>query len=144
MTAGTKICLLDVSVLVALSWPGHQFHEAVQRWFARNAPKGWATCPIVQAGFVRIVSNPAFSPHAVSVADAVSALRGTISHPAHQFWADEISFHDALRFLKGLTGHKQVTDAYLVGLAIHHRGRLATTDRRIAEISSVGTVELIS
>ena len=137
-------CLLDVSVLVALSWPGHQFHEAVQHWFARNASKGWATCPIVEAGFVRILSNPAFSPRAVSPAEAISALQVTVQHPAHQFWADDISFPDALRFLKGpLTGHKQIMDAYLVGLAIHKRGRLATTDRGIAGIAPAGLIELI-
>jgi predicted nucleic acid-binding protein len=44
--------LLDVNVLVALMWPDHDFHEVVQAWFGQNARKGWASCPITQAGFV--------------------------------------------------------------------------------------------
>lgn len=137
--------LLDVNLVVALSWPGHQFHETVQRWFAHHAPKGWATCPIVEAGFVRIVSNPAFSPRAVSPSEAVSALRGTVNHPAHQFWPDSIAFADAVRFLRGpLTGHRQITDAYLVGLAIHKKGKLATLDRGMLQIAPPGAVELVS
>lgn len=138
-------CLLNVSTLLALSWPGHASHEPVQRWFARNATKGWATCPMVEAGFVRIICNPAFSPRAVSPADAVSALRGTVSHPAHQFWSDDISFVEAVSLMQGpLSGHQQVTDAYLVALAIHHRGRLATLDRRMAQLAPAGAVEVIA
>jgi hypothetical protein len=127
-----KAYLLDVNVLVALSWPAHQFHASVQRWFGRNAEKGWATCPIVEAGFVRIVSNPAFSPDAVSPADALDALRVTVQHPGHQFWADDISLPDALRNLETkLFGHQQITDAYLLALAIHHRGKLVTLDKQL-------------
>ena len=138
-------CLLDVNVLLALSWPGHEFHERVQRWFACNAPKGWATCPIVEAGFVRIISNPSFSPNAISPAEAIGALRVMMNHPGHQFWPDEISFPEALRFLKPpLMGPKQVTDAYLVGLAIHRRGRLATTDRGMVQAAPTAAVELIT
>jgi len=54
-------CLLDVNVLIALLWPPHEAHARTQRWFATNADQGWATCAMTQAGFVRIVSNPAFS-----------------------------------------------------------------------------------
>jgi uncharacterized protein len=127
--------LLDVSVLIALSWPGHQFHQKVQSWFGRNSPKGWATCPIVQAGFVRIVSNPAFSPRAVSPLEAVGALQITVGHPTHQFWPDSISLPDAVEMLHGpVKGHQQITDAYLVALAVKNRGKLATLDRGIARL----------
>lgn len=136
--------LLDVNVLLALSWPGHKFHELAQKWFARNAPKGWATCPMVQAGFVRIVSNPAFSPRAVSPKEALEALRINTSHPKHQFWPDDVSLASGLGNLKDrLLGHQQVTDAYLVELAIHHRGKLATMDRGIGGWGIPTVVELI-
>ena len=124
--------LLDVNVLVALAWPGHEDHERVQTWFARNADTGWATCPFTESAFVRIVSNPAFSPRAVSLQDALRGLEISLKHPAHRFWAADIPFGDAVRRLQNrLVGHKQVTDAYLLGLAVHKRGKLVTLDRNL-------------
>ena len=49
------IALLDVNLLVALAWPGHVSFATVHRWFARHGDAGWATCPITQAGFVRVL-----------------------------------------------------------------------------------------
>lgn len=142
-------CLLDVNVLVALQWPDHKFHESVQAWFGKNARKGWATCPITQSGFVRIVSSPAFSQRAVSPPDALRVLELTLRHPAHRFWPDDLLLSDALgMFSKRLVGHQQVTDAYLLALAIRKKGRLATLDRSIVELLGAGdpradAVELI-
>jgi len=127
--------LLDVNVLVALAWPGHEAHEQVQVWFARNADLGWATCPFTESAFVRIVSNPAFSPHAVSPQDALRGLSMSLKHPAHRFWAADIDFGDAVRRFEGrLVGHQQVTDAYLLGLALHKKGKLATLDRSLGAL----------
>ncbi len=140
-----KAYLLDVNVLLALSWPAHQHHNRVQAWFARNAPKGWATCPMVQAGFVRIVSNPVFSPRAVSPKEALDALANNTRHPAHQFWPDDISLAEGLATLQNrIVGHQQVADAYLLALAMHHRGKLATLDKGILAWGSAQSVELIS
>jgi uncharacterized protein len=36
--------------------------------------------------------------------------------------------------LIGVIGHRQVTDAYLVALARHHGGRVATLDRGLAAL----------
>jgi toxin-antitoxin system PIN domain toxin len=134
--------LLDVNVLVALAWPGHEAHERVQAWFARNAHLGWATCPFTQSAFVRIVSNPAFSSRAVSPQDALGALNISIKHPTHRFWAADIALGDAVRRFQGrLVGHQQVTDAYLLGLALHKKGRLATLDRSIATLMDPKSAE---
>jgi hypothetical protein len=127
--------LLDVNVLVAAAWPTHTAHERVRQWLARYAREGWASCPLTQSGFVRILSNPAFSPNALSVTEAISLLQANLAHPAHRFWADEIGFPQAVeKIAPRLTGHQQLSDAYLLGLAIHKRGRLATTDRAILEL----------
>jgi toxin-antitoxin system PIN domain toxin len=127
--------LLDANVLIALAWPGHEAHERVQTWFARSADLGWATCPFTQSAFVRILSNPAFSPRAVSPQDALGALNTSVKHPAHRFWAADIAFGDAVRRFQGrLVGHQQVTDAYLLGLALHKKGKLATLDRSLAAL----------
>lgn len=136
--------LLDVNVLLALSWPGHKFHEGVQKWFASHARKGWATCPMVEAGFVRILSNPAFSARAVSPQEAVNALKFNTKHPDHQFWPDDIPLAGALANLEArIGGHQQITDAYLLALAMHHRGKLATLDKGIGAWAGGAGVELI-
>ena len=124
--------LLDVNVLIALMWPAHESHEEAQDWFGRNSREGWATCPLTQAAFVRIVTNPAFSTDAVTPQEAVKILTANIKHSSHRFWADEIGFVDAVEpFARRLAGHQQVTDAYLLGLAIHKKGKLATMDRAV-------------
>lgn len=132
--------LLDVNVLVALLWPDHEAYDRAQDWFGRKARSGWATCPFTQAGFVRIVSNPAFSTHAVTPQEATRLLVANLNHPGHKFWKDEIAFSDAVQpFRVRLTGHQQVPDAYLLGLAMHQRGKLATFDKKIGALLSKNT-----
>ncbi len=124
--------LLDVNVLIAMAWPTHGYHQKVHEWLARHARDGWATCPLTQISFVRILSNPAFSANALTPTDALTLLQANLAHPAHRFWADEFSMIDSLKpFAQKLAGHQQVTDAYLLGLAIHKRGKLATMDRAV-------------
>ena len=124
--------LLDVNVLIATAWPTHQAHQKVQQWIGHRAKEGWATCPFTETAFVRILSNPGFSPNAVTPADALALLRANLRHPAHHFWEDDISFIEAAgRFSDRLVGHQQVSDAYLLGLAIHREGKLATLDRGV-------------
>lgn len=127
--------LLDVNVLIALLWPPHEAHARAQRWFAKNADQGWATCAMTQVGFVRIVSNPVFSRRVVSPRDALEVLRGSLKHPAHRFWTEDIGVTEALaHFGRRLLGHQQITDAYLLGLAIHKKGRLATLDASLSSL----------
>jgi toxin-antitoxin system PIN domain toxin len=134
--------LLDVNVLVALLWPAHEGHERAQNWFAKNAGAGWATCPVTQAGFVRIVSNPAFSRDAVTPKEALLLLAGNMRHRSHQFWADEIDVVEAMiSFAERMKGHQQVTDAYLLGLAQRKKGKLATMDRGVADLCAEKSVE---
>jgi toxin-antitoxin system PIN domain toxin len=124
--------LLDVNVLVAMAWPAHRAHVNVQHWLGRHAGEGWATCPLTQIAFVRILSNPSFSENALTPTDALTLLKANLGHPAHRFWGDDISLKEALDPLaQKLTGHQQVTDAYLLGLAIHKKGKLVTMDRAV-------------
>jgi len=130
-------CLLDVNVLIALLWPPHEAHARAQRWFAQNARHGWATCAMTQAGFVRIVSNPIFSRRAVSPRDALEVLSGSLQHPAHHFWTEDIGVTEAFAHIgRRLLGHQQITDAYLLGLAIQKKGRLATLDASLSSLLS--------
>lgn len=124
--------LLDVNVLIALVWPAHEAHSRVQRWFSRNSRRGWATSPFTQASFVRVLSNPAFSPDAVTPQEAINILDANLKHRFHRFWVDEIGFTEAVNRFRGrLVGHQQVSDAYLLGLTIHKNGKLATLDQGV-------------
>jgi toxin-antitoxin system PIN domain toxin len=137
--------LLDTNVLIALAWPEHVSHEKVGRWFVRHSPAGWATCPFTQAAFVRVLSNPAFSVDSLSPENALSVLESNLVLPGHRFWTDTISVPEALRSIDGrIKGHQQITDAYLVGLAIRHRGKLATLDKGIGAWTGGTGVELIA
>lgn len=127
--------LLDVNVVVPLFWSRHPDHNVTQEWFKENERKGWATCPITQAAFVRIVSNPSFSTDAVSPVEAIVLLEEALDRSTHEFWPDDLSFAEAAACLKpDLSGHKQITDVYLLGLAIHHRAKLVTFDRPLASL----------
>lgn len=125
--------LLDANVLIAMSWPTHSLHTRAIKWFAKNADDGWATCPSTECAFIRIISNPAFSAAAISPQAALTLLETSFRHSGYRFWPDDVSALEAIKAVAiHLRGHQQVTDAYLVGLAAHHRGKLATLDRRLA------------
>jgi len=137
-----SVFLLDANLLIALAWPEHEAHKRAGSWFTRHSRSGWATCPFTQAAFVRILSNPAFSPKALSPQNAVAVLAANLKLPGHRFWADSLSVADAFELVgKRVVGHRQITDAYLVALAVHYKGRLATMDESIGSLAE--GVELI-
>jgi toxin-antitoxin system PIN domain toxin len=134
--------LLDTNVLIALLWPSHAQHTRAVRWFTRHRSNGWATCPFTQAGFVRIVSNPAFSRDAVTPRDAVGVLAANTASKDHSFWPDELPLAEAVDFAGSkLLGHPQVTDAYLLGLVLRRGGRLATLDERVTALAEPDSVQ---
>jgi uncharacterized protein len=127
--------LLDINILIALVWPTHPSHGAAERWFARHAKEGWATCPITQAGFVRVLASPAFSPHCPSAKQAREKLGENVRHPAHYFWPNSLQLSEALNLLGiELAGPRQVTDAYLLALAKHNNGKFVTLDKSVAAL----------
>lgn len=126
-----SIELPDVNVLLALYDTFHVHHEAAQNWFASVRDKGWATCPLTENGFLRIISNPTYPNSRLSVPEAAKRLRVVLANTAatHQFWADDVSLCDTTRFdLSILRGHKQLTDLYLLGLCQQHSATLVTFD----------------
>jgi uncharacterized protein len=138
------VILLDANVLIALAWPEHTDHQRAGRWFAARSRSGWATCPFTQAAFVRVLSNPAFSANTLTPQNASAVLESNLELPGHHFWQDRITLAEAIRNLnRAITGHRQVSDVYLLGLTIHYKGKLATMDRGIAALDDRGIVELI-
>jgi toxin-antitoxin system PIN domain toxin len=136
-------CLLDVNVLVGLLWRRHTLHRSAMEWFTNHASDGWATCPITQAGFVRIVSNPAIDPMAPSIPKAIDLLRvATRQKSHHRFWADDLSLTEISSGVRTrMQGLKQITDAYLLALAIGHNARFVTFDRGILSLAPQGSAE---
>jgi len=131
-----NVYLLDANLLIALFWPAHHRHGIAMRWFARRRSLGWATCPLTQAAFVRIVSNPSFSRDAVQPREAIQILCANTAAKEHRFWADDQSLAQAVAFAgPRLLGHQQVNDAYLLGLALHRGGILATLDEGIVALT---------
>jgi len=124
--------LLDVNVLVALFDPAHPNHEDAHRWFGRNRKHGWATCAVTINGCVRVLSSPSYPTVDATPAEAASRLRVLCGASDHLFWKESVSLLDETLFrLEAITGHRQVTDMYLLGMAIRNGGRFATFDRSI-------------
>ena len=121
--------LLDVNVLVALFDGNHSLHAAAMRWFDEHGDAGWASCPITQNGCVRVMSQPAY-PERMPVATVVERLRQATAHRVHEFWPDDASLLDEAKIdATRIHGPGQLTDVYLLALAISHGGRLVTLDQ---------------
>ena len=108
-------------------------------WFADEGAGGWATCPITENGFVSVLSNPKYPGRRTTVADAAMRLTRLASTPAHHFWPDDVSLLDSsVLEVPHLGGHYEITDSYLLALALKNRGRLATFDRGVRTEAVVG------
>lgn len=125
--------LLDVNVLIALLDPAHINHDVAHRWFARARKQRWATCPITENAVTRILSNPAYPSIDWMPNEVMNHLDGFLTEEqGHVFWEDSITLQDELLFDRSMIrGHKQLTDIYLLGLAVRNQGNLATFDRSI-------------
>jgi toxin-antitoxin system PIN domain toxin len=120
--------LLDVNVLIALLDSDHTSHGVALMWFAKHAREGWASSPITQNGCVRIMSNPSY-PNALPVQAVMKRLADACEEDVHEFWSDEVSLLnpnvvDSTR----IHGPRQLTDIYLLALAVEQEGRLVTFD----------------
>jgi toxin-antitoxin system PIN domain toxin len=132
-----RAALLDVNVLIALFDQNHVHHGMAHDWFADNRHRGWATCPITENGFVRIISNPTTGRNE-RPGPLVSYLRAFCAGEGHQFWAASLSLGDQTIFDLSFATHRLLTDVYLLGLAHVNGGTLATFDRTIPVKAVVG------
>jgi hypothetical protein len=123
--------LLDVNFLLALVQPDHVHFEAAHAWWDKNNSDGWASCPLTQNGFIRIISQPTyFRP--MPVRRAIDELAAYAAQTNHTFWPDDISLLDPKIIDRShILGPKQLTDVYLLALAVKNGGLLATFDRVI-------------
>lgn len=133
--------LLDINVLLALLDSDHADHNRAHRWLDEEIAAGWASCAITENGFVRILSQPRY-PSPVSPSQAITLLSRACDSRHHAFWPCDISVLDApLVDRTRLHGPRQVTDAYLLALAVAHEGRFVTLDRGLPRTSVRGAAE---
>jgi len=123
--------LLDVNVLIALLDRDHVHHLAAHAWLSANIDAGWASCPLTQNGCIRVMSQPAY-PGSLPAGAVAQRLRIATATRWHSFWPDSISLvdDDALNW-DGVLDSRQVTDVYLLALAVRHEARFVTFDRRV-------------
>lgn len=123
--------LLDVNILLALLDSDHVDHERARAWVNTEIEHGWASCAITQNGFVRIISQPRY-PSPVAPSQAIHRLARAAATEHHQYWTCSISLldNDVIDRAR-LHGPRQVTDAYLLALAVAHQGRLVTLDQTV-------------
>lgn len=135
--------LADVNVLVSLAWPNHVHHAQSRAWFAEFGISGWATCPITEAGFLRVSSNRRVIPDARGTGEAVGVLRSLRAVGRHQFWTDDVSPVVSYEVdFETLSGYRQVTDAMLATLAGRRGGKFVTFDAAAAALCRANEIEV--
>jgi len=127
--------LFDVNVLIALFDSDHSSHQRACAWFAEHGALGWATCPITENGCLRVMASPSYA-NARPIAETANRLEEAFADSTHEFWPDEISLVDG-RYVDRtrIHGHRQLTDVYLLALAVSRGGRLVTFDDGISRIA---------
>ena len=124
--------LLDVNVLIALLDADHSLHSRATAWFANHVRSGWASCPITQNGCIRIMSHPGY-PNALSVGAVMERLTQANASTFHEFWPDDVSLLDVkVADATRIHGPRQLTDLYLLALAVRHEGQFVTFDKSVA------------
>jgi len=136
--------LLDTNVLIPLLWPMHTEQSKARKWFAANAVKSFATCSLTQAGFLRITSSLSITGERYSLSDARELLFEFTKWPGHAFWPTAMDYFEATApFERRMYGPKQITDAYLLGIAKHHGGKLATFDKAVKSLAGPEFSDLV-
>ena len=123
--------LLDVNMLLALLDADHVDHGRAHAFLDEEISQGWASCPITQNGFVRVITQPRY-PSPVSSSLAIERLRRACATAHHSFWPCDLSLLDpSVIDASRLHGHRHITAAYLLALAVRHTGRFVTFDRSV-------------
>jgi uncharacterized protein len=143
------VWLLDANLLIALTHAAHVHHREAHAWFADRNDRCFATCALTQLAFVRLSCNPRVVGAVITPTQAMQALGELTAHSGHSYWADTPEpLGLATLNSAALVGHRQVTDAYLLGLAVQQGQVLATLDRGLVSYASAlrlqRHVELVS
>lgn len=117
--------LLDGNVLIALVVEDHLHHAHAERWLSGQSVQKFATTPITQGTLLRLLIR-----EGISASDAIELMGLVTNASNHEFWSDDQPYD--VPTLRGVVGHRQVTDAYLASLARVRGTRIATFDSGLA------------
>ncbi|MEZ5085771.1 MAG: TA system VapC family ribonuclease toxin [Tessaracoccus sp.] len=123
--------LLDVNVLLALTWSQHVHHGVAHERF--SALSSWSTCAVTEAGLLRLLLTEQVVGRKVSGSEALGQLQAIRRVAGWSFLDDGASLAAASIDMRVLMGRRQVTDLQLVNLAAAHRTQLATFDAGIRD-----------
>ena len=130
---------MDVNVLIALIDSRHVFHDRAHRWFLEQGRACWASCPMTENGLLRIVGHGRYPNSPGSPAAVVPSLQSLRQLGDWQFWPDDLILTDSeLIDANRLASSAQVTDTYLLALAVARGGELATFDARLVTTAVKG------
>jgi toxin-antitoxin system PIN domain toxin len=125
--------LFDVNVLLALLSEDHVHHRVVTDWLNRTDPQ-WAICPFTEAGFLRTSTAPRRGR--ITMMEAAAILESLKQRPSYHYVPITADFQTLCSPLFArLYGTKQVTDAYLLGLAMREDLVLVTMDKGIVHLA---------
>jgi uncharacterized protein len=128
-----SLYLLDVNVLVALLDEEHIHHQVVTAWFDTPGLQ-WAICPFTEAGLLRHMTRPKIGD--MSMEEATAMLAQLAQESGYHYQPISADWQTLCgRFFKRLFGHKQITDAYLLGLAVLEGLVLVTFDRAMLHLA---------
>jgi len=128
--------LADVNVLIALLDEDHIHHKIVAKWFAASAEDEFGVCAFTEMGFLRVTTNPKAGLH--SIEEALDALASLNNHAGHRLWPMAEGWAELVEpFRERVFGHQQITDAYLLGLAVKVGGVLVTLDKAVQYLAGV-------
>lgn len=125
--------LLDVNVWIALFDDAHIRNGDALKLFGQRG-LAIASCALTENGVLRVLNLPGYArrtpPGFPAVRDKLALACGDVDH---EFWSCDISLRDTTVLnWSHIMGHDQITDAYLLALAVRHGGALATFDHHVA------------
>ena len=128
----TRNYLLDLNVLIALMDSSHRHYAKAQEWFVTSGKERWGLCPLTEAGFLRITTNSAYRSEQRTFLQAIAIIQILKGRPGCVYWEIGKSWVELTApFAHRISGHQQITDAYLLGMAIAREGVLVTFDKGV-------------
>lgn len=129
------IYLIDVNLFYAFHIPPHTHYQRSQTWFRQHLSEQFATCSISEMGLIRLLMSNVDGIQ-YEYDEAVMAVEGFRKRPQHLYWSEMPNLDKLIRpVAHRLQGHRQITDAYLLGLAAHHNAKLATLDKALLHLA---------
>jgi len=126
--------LLDVNILVALTARSHVHHGLIKQWFYATPSLQWDICAFTEAGFLRNATAPRSGQ--ITMSEATEILKQLAQHPGYRYLSINADWQTLCSpFFTRLYGTKQVTDAYLLGLAVQSGLVLVTMDKAILHLA---------